>query len=586
MIQIICKHKLFFALLIAFLYQFICIIQGLDLSDEGWLMYFYQQIFKNPESVGAQMPYWFTGVIGGLWYKLWPDGGFFSMRLFGVILNTGMFYLIYHFLKRFINSPWLLVGLLAQVLIIAGDPKPFGYNSLSAFFVIIAVILFFNGMEKRNFFFLFLGGFVLGLNVFVRIPNIAYIVFLLLIPIYIYLKNRKISIINKEIIISIVGFTLAFTLCIYFMMQLGHWNLFMASFDDTMASASDETNSHELGTMLLRYGKNYLKILLTGLILGLWGLLYNYFKNKINNPLYIKYLKIIFIIILGFLSVIFNMTLRDNDMFFVNFISLLGIGLCFLNWRRENYTIKFISIAALFMILFISMGSDQGIKTMWTSTWMPLPFSVAYIYQYIKDLKCKFGKLGWTISKKSIIEYCGIILIVYFITGIYKVDFEAYYDPGSRNRKTHSINNKFCKHIYTLRQRTTILNELLDQLDKYVQPNDYLLAYYFLPGLNYMTDTRSYLPNSWLWGYSGKNYEYELNKSIQEKRVLPVVVRQHFFATNNWRSYDPYFYSEEYPNKHFASYKHIRVMNLFLEINKYERVWSNKYFEILIPPEL
>ena len=47
-LQSIRKHKLSYALFFVIFYQVLCALQGFDLSDEGWGMYFYQQIFKNP----------------------------------------------------------------------------------------------------------------------------------------------------------------------------------------------------------------------------------------------------------------------------------------------------------------------------------------------------------------------------------------------------------------------------------------------------------------------------------------------------------------------------------------------------------
>ncbi|NDV64456.1 hypothetical protein [Bacteroides sp. 224] len=583
MVQFISKHKLAITLLIAFLYQLLCIIQGFDLSDEGWLMYFCQQIFKNPECVEAQMPYWFTGIIGGAWYELWPGGGFFFMRFLGISINTLMAYLIYTFLKRFIDNPLLLLGLLVQVVVVAGDPKPFGYNPLSAFLVIFVIILFFSGMEQKKLSHLFLGGIILGLNFFVRLPNISYLVFILLIPIYHYIKYNKIVIINKEMLISILGVLTAVLICIVSMKSLGHWNLYLNSLTDTIASASDETNSHQLGAMLLVYLKNYKGIFLVGLFFIGIGVFYSYSTNKIKSIYYKRIIQIILLFFISYLSIMLNKALRHNDMYFVNFISLLGIILLFINRKKESYRLKFIGLASLFMVLFISIGSDKGIKTMWTSTWLSLPFATAYIYKCIRGFKFKIRNTEVLVSRKSIIEYSLIVSIVYFVTGIYKVDYQAYYDPGSRCEKLYAIDNKFTRLVYTNEYRAKITNELLEKLPEYIKPNDYLLAYDFIPGINYMTDTRSYTPNSWIWCYSGHKFEYELKKAVIQKKELPVIVRQHFIATNRWGDYDKNFYNENRIETGYFKKKRTQVINSFILENKYISVWNNKNYEILIP---
>ncbi|NDV64455.1 hypothetical protein [Bacteroides sp. 224] len=580
------NYKVGIAISIAFFYQLICIIQGFDLSDEGWLMYFYQQIFRNPESVEAQMPYWFTGIIGGLWYKLWPEGGFFSMRLLGIMINTFMLYVIYRFLKRFINTPLLLIALLAQVLIVSGDPKPFGYNPLSAFLVIFVIIIFYYGVEKKNVFYFITGGFILGLTFFVRLPNVVYSIFLLLIPFYQSIKEKKLILINKQIISAILGVIIAIFFCLALMKVLGHFEIYVNSISDIINTSSDETNSHKLGTMLSIYIKNYVSILyIASFFLGL-GLIYIVLRYYISIKIFSYFLQSLITVFIGYLSIKYNQALRDYDMFFINFISLLGIILLFFNWRKEQVSIKYIGIASLLMVLFTSVGSDHGILTMWTSTWLSLPFAIAYIYKSIQDFKIKFKKIQLIILKKSIIEYSIIIIVVFFITGIYKVDCCAYYDPGCRKEKIFSINNKFCHNIYTNEYRTKLTNELLVGLSLYVKPNDYLLAYDFIPGINYLTETRSYTSNSWIHFYSDNRLHLALEKAVIEKKTLPVIVRHHFLPCNKWSEYDPDYYNENRPESPHFKNKRTQAINRFISSYDYKTAWSNQHFEILIPQNI
>ena len=223
------KHKFAYALVVVVLYQLACAVQGFDLSDEGWGMYFYQQIFKNPECVVAQMPYWVTGAIGGAWNLLFPAGGFLGTRILGIIIVTGTFCLSYVFLKKSINSGWLLVGLIAQMLIVVGDPKPYGYNSLTAFIVLWVAIVFWRGLETGRLVWFFIGGFMLGVNIFVRIPNLAILPIILLIPVCQYWKNGSMRFFNSQMWTAAWGTIVGVAVIIAAMYYWGYWAFFMLS---------------------------------------------------------------------------------------------------------------------------------------------------------------------------------------------------------------------------------------------------------------------------------------------------------------------------------------------------------------------
>lgn len=580
------KHKFAYALVVVILYQLACAVQGFDLSDEGWGMYFYQQIFKNPECVVAQMPYWITGVIGGTWNLFFPGGGFLGTRVLGIIMVTGTFCLSYTFLKKSINSGWLIVGLMAQVLIVAGDPKPYGYNSLTAFFVLLAVVAFWRGLETHKSLWLFIGGLILGINIFVRIPNLAVLPIILLIPVYLYWKNGKVRLFGSQLGAAVIGVIVGTLLVVVAMRYLGHWTYFVESLTGVANSAADESNSHQFGRLVIRYAKNYLGIMCVGGIVVISGCLYVWLRSKITNKYFPWILNCVFFVIWGFLSLYYNVTLRHNDMYFTHFISYAGAILILCSYNRsDKIHLRYVALASLVMIICIPLGSDQGINTMWTSAWLALPLGTAYLCGLFSEKVSWKGFIKkYTIHKRYARTYLYIIFGVYFACGIYKDDNLAYYDPGSRVSKIYSINNPYCRFIYTGSYRADLMNELLPVLEKYVKPNDYLLVYNFMPGINYMTDTRSYISNAWVWGLSGSELKQQLNASIAMKKPLPVVLRQNFKATNLWGEYDPLFMdANRVPTNILSRPGPIKAMNHFLSSNHYKTVWSNKYFDILLP---
>lgn len=580
------NHKFAYTLVVVVLYQLLCAIQGFDLSDEGWGMYFYQQIFKNPECVGGHMAYWVTGVIGGFWNLLFPWGGFLGTRILGIIMVTYTFYLSYTFLKRFINSDWLLVGLVIQVIIVAGDPKPFGYNPLTALFVIWAVIAFFRGLENGKLIWLFIGGLLLGINVFVRIPNIAILPILLLIPMYMYWKYGRFTIFSRQLWLSVLGVVVGTTFIIVVMYLGGYWELFMDSLGGIADTAKDPNNSHQLGRLLVRYLQNYLGIAVVGAIVTSIGCVYILLYIE-RNRIWNYTLTLLVAFFLAFLSIHYNTFLRFNDMYFIHFISYAaGILILVRNFRNGSIGLNYVALASLFMIICVPLGSDLGIHTMWTSTWLALPLGTAYLYKTFRyeNIYIYWKRRQIFLCNKKLIRYLILLFSISVSCGIYQNENLAYYDVGRRFEKVHSINNPYCRFIYTNSYRADLMNELLPVLQRYVKPNDYLLVYNFMPGINYMTDTRSYTSNSWLWCLSGLELQQQLAFSMAHGKPLPVVLRQHFVATNKWQEYDPEYANEERtPINPVSRPDQTKAINDFLKSNHYKTVWTNKNFEILLP---
>ena len=86
------NDKLFFVLII--FVQVIFIFQGLDFADSGFDADFYSRIFSDPSTVQYNFMYWFTGIIGGTWLKLFPSMGLLGLRLAGVLFTTVTFWII------------------------------------------------------------------------------------------------------------------------------------------------------------------------------------------------------------------------------------------------------------------------------------------------------------------------------------------------------------------------------------------------------------------------------------------------------------------------------------------------------------
>ncbi|HEY1869750.1 MAG TPA: hypothetical protein VGG71_01760, partial [Chitinophagaceae bacterium] len=207
--------RLYFLLIFAF--QILLIFQGLDMSDEGFLSTFYSQIFHNPNSVSYNFMFWLTGVIGGVWSKVTSPLGLLGLRLGGAIVNTLTVILTYNLLKKYLKPEYLKLGLLLVVLSLNNDIKIINYNTLSSLFYILAITFLFRGMLENHYPGILFGGFIAGLNVFIRTPNILELGLVLGIMYNGYLSGQLFTTSLRQITTFVSGFITAMGLVVFVM---------------------------------------------------------------------------------------------------------------------------------------------------------------------------------------------------------------------------------------------------------------------------------------------------------------------------------------------------------------------------------
>ena len=210
-----------------FIYQILRSFQGFELCDSGWYATFYQNIFSNPSSVEYNFLYWLTGVTGGLFVKMFPDTGLLGIRFLGILNIMAIIYLVYKLLHRYVSVIALNIGFIVVVLSYIHYPAEFSHNNFSALIFIGASFSIFNGLEKSKFIYFVIAGFLLALNVFVRLPNILDIGIIFVILIYgFYYKEIKIVCL-QWILVLILSYIVTIVCVLIMMKMMGHYSLFV-----------------------------------------------------------------------------------------------------------------------------------------------------------------------------------------------------------------------------------------------------------------------------------------------------------------------------------------------------------------------
>ncbi|HEY6502828.1 MAG TPA: hypothetical protein VIZ28_02525 [Chitinophagaceae bacterium] len=583
--------KFFFFLLFAF--QILFIFQGIDLSDSGFYATFYQQIYNEPETTQYNFMFWFSGIVGGAVAYIFPDLGLWGIRLAGVIVTTSTIIVTYNLLKKYLDPGHLKLGLLMVLLFINNNLKEIHYNDLSALLNMLAISFLFTGLKENKLWKIAISGLFISLSTFTRLPNILCLGLGAGILYYGFHNKNSIKAQFSQVAAFAGGFLVTTGLVVAIMKLIGHLDIFINSISllSSMGSGGEESF---YGPMVLV--KNFIgtyssAIKYTVFILAtavIASMIVNFIKKY---PIYRKWV----IDILKYAVILFLciMLLKGNigkEIILYFFTGLILIATVLILFTKTNNDIKLLALMGCFILVTYPFSSSAGLFTVGIySIWLSFPIVIDYLYN-IKSVNSRF-----TLTRKNAADDAGvminemqlqqirnwIVVVCLFGCLVYTYRY-PFFDRHDRLKMTSSIDNKYLRGILTTPERATALNEMLRESARYLQSNDYMLAYQCLPMLNYATRTRPYMRNSYPWLYEAETFKTELYKGLEETKTLPVVIMQKMKTTgtsSNW----PDATTEDVSVYEKNNEKRDAYMNEFMQQNNYKEVWSNNVFRIFVP---
>lgn len=564
--------KLSITLVIIVLLQILLAFQGFDVCDDGFVLTFYQQIFSSPESVEYNFLYWFSGFIGGLWYLLYEDGGIIWFRLLGVIVNTLTFYLSYILLKQYLKQNFLLLALVMVLFVNDFGFLTYYHNQLTAMMTVLIIYFLVKAVDKNNKFLFVISGILLSVNIFTRIPNIVLFSLLLVVPYSCYLKKEPLLNIIKPILYSVLG-AIVGVLMIYLLLNfLGQLEIMKNALFTIKDLGNTENSSHNFKSVFMSPYYNYKSIVRETLKLSL--ILFGFFFAKQALPTS----RIIEIGLYLVVSALFVVWFDTKNIYPIYSLCLIGsISTFFV--KKINRKVKVIGFLSFLTLITITLGTGGGIKNSgYMAIWVGLPLFFHVFIDFSIFRSVFFSKIN--IPKESVQWLLYLIVFTFLSLKAYNISQEAYFDKGSRFEKIYAINHPLAKSVYTTERRAKILNNLLLNLNEFVKPNDYLMVYDKIPMLHFLTETKPYMYNSWVWIYDYNSFEKKITKAEREIPILPIVVQQKFETFYDFSVPILDYMSTEKENTNSHSNERNAIMNSFLERNEYEVVWSDNYFNI------
>ena len=538
----------------------ILMFQGIDFTDTGWMLTYFQNIFTNPESVSFWFHLYLTHVIGGVWNLFFGSFGLLGFKFAGVLIFwlTALFVYLIH--KNTMKTNYILWGVLISIVFnFPGKITIIHYNNLSLLFIVITVFLLKQGLTKSSKY-IFLAGITVAISTFVRLPNILSASFIIGVIFFRIKTKADKKVIIKDISLALGGFLIGIGVVLFVMSLLGHLNLYISSIMQLFGSTDSDLSHYGSSSMGPRFIRDILLTTRTSILTLFLLLPTSILFNKIQNKI-IKILLIIIYIALSVLSYFLVLSANSSILYYlmIGLISLTAFVII-LSKNNTNIIDRTIAIFVVLTIIVLSLGSDTGMKVGSYGVILGLP---TLFWFWSEKL---FYNKSYTTANK--------LLLIYFIAASIPLVYgDIYRDSNNRFLLTKGIDNNLSRGIKTTEARAEVISELLNKLLTIKIENNTLLCFESIGMVHYLTKTQPYIGNPWPLMELPSDFKKLLIE--KEKEFLPIII----MAKKQTRS--KFWPDSGEVSQWTVDIVNRKIMNSFIKRHNYSELWSNDMFVIL-----
>lgn len=553
---------LFLFPVILFFYPLLTINQGIDVSDSLYSLTNFR-FFPQMEGMWIISTY-LSNVIGYI-FTLLP----FGTTVLGMKLYTGLIVsittlVIYGMLKRWMPA-W--IAFLGEIIAVSycWIPTTILYNYLTYFFLSLGILFLYKGLVEENNSALVLAGIFLGMNVWVRIPNITEMAFILGLWYYLRVKKREKNEMIGKTAYCIAGYLFGMVLPLMgILVQYGFSGL--EEMIAGLTAVGDQDSTYSLGGMVLSTIMAYLKsgkwvfFLLLGIFMGMT--MFFCLKErweKLQQLVYLAGILILFRFFWGRGMFTFRYYEDYTSMYEWG---MIGLYLCWigsvilLRSTKSSQEEKLLALLSILILIITPLGSNNYTYQNLNNLFLAAPIT---LYIYVKLFRRRGRTRVWDrISfpwKAMAVALAGMILI----QGVgFHISF-VFRDGMRGEKREYTFTAPFVvAGMKTNIENGTELKQVLEQLAQ--TKEEEILLFGDCPGISFLSGKVPAIHTAWP-DLESESYE-KIKGELEAIEGYPtVVVRQ-----------------KEYDTKQGKKKK--ELMENFVQENRYRLIFKGKTYEI------
>ncbi|MBO5341558.1 MAG: hypothetical protein J6A73_02605 [Lachnospiraceae bacterium] len=563
---------------ILFLVPFLHVNIGLSVADQGYNLANFEMF---PHMNQTWMIATLVANLVGKIFTLLPFGHYMvGMNVYCTLLLSAISVLLYFILKKDYNKYSVFIGLLIAVFF-SWAPKVTLYQYLSYYLFCIVALILVKGLflQKRKL--LYIAGVLLGLNLFVRFPNITQAMLIIVVPFYAVLYKREIKEVVKDIIVCIAGYgsvVIPVILVIELLCGKGTYIGMVHGLFAMTEQAASYTPFSMVSGMYTSYleGIKWFKWFLLEMVIftGIYGFLRKKWQKYCSHAL----LALGFVVILRIYWYWGVLNIRYTE-----YTSVYIWGVCFLLmsillllavivWPKYEKNKKVYALTVLVIIFITPLGSNNVLYSNFNNLYLVAPVVIGTLTDILakqKDREKSEKKRLWNVSAVP------TILVGYMLVGLLLVQtgmFHAFFvfgDEGINGNKKYIVQgNEVLTGIYT----TEANAEEFSNITAYMEQERFLDAEYIVwghsPVLFYALELDCAIGHIWptLDSYS----QEEMEEDIAVLDEYPIII------------YESRYYSDLFDDSVEWDDKTKMICQL-LKNGEYTEVYRGDYYAICIP---
>ena len=510
--------------LLLFLYPFLTVNQGVDVSDSTYSFSNFL-FFERMEGMWVVSTY-VSNVVGWILTKLPSGATILGMKMYATLLISGIALLVYKVFLKWMPA-WIVF--LGEMIAVGFCWIPAGilYNYLSYFFFALGAILLYQGLVEEKDKLLILAGVVLGVNVFVRIPNLTQMALIIGLWYYLAAKKKKLQVIVEKTMKCLLGYVIGVAVpLIAVLIQFGVAGIVEMIQGLTRVQGTDETYS--AWSMVFSVVDAYKRtakwafLILLGIAMGM--AMFFLFKGKWENMKKIVYL--------GGMAVLLRF-LWGRGMFsfryYEDYTAMYEWGMIglYLVWiaciymllsKKNSLEEKLWAALTLVITVITPLGSNNYTMQNLNNLFLVAPYTV---YVYVKIFRRRAGAYAYLNFPWKAMLGMLVMMIVVQSAGFHsQFVFRDGMDGTKRSYQFEDIDTLV--GMKTNPNNGQSLKELVQYMDEKGLTSEEVVLYGDCPGLSFILDMPFAIGTSWP---DLASYPYEtFVKDMEELESSPVVI--------------------------------------------------------------
>lgn len=532
-----------------------------------------------------------ANVIGYLLTALPGAGTYLGLRIYTNLIISILALVSYFWLKKKIPAGLVALGEIIAIGL-CWCPATILYNYLTYLFMLGGLICLYEGLTREKKLFLILAGVCLGLNLFVRFPNLTETGFILAVWIYSIWKKKKFGQIAADTLWCMLGYFISVAgmlLLIMFLYGTGAYGNMIAS----LFSMTDSAASYKPVEMILAILLEFKKAVKWPAGMALYVLvcsgLFALFKNRF---LWVKRgITVAGILVLlrwYYAKGMFNIKYYTYPSIFqwvmcflILTILVLVAAVCF---GKQDADWKLLCVLVLLTIAITPIGSNNNLFPVMNNLFLIAPVSLYALYQAGK--KAGNGFCGFPV--RAMLTAVVAALLVQSVGFGVVFSFRGAREGEKRDTKIEK--NVILKGMYTNREKAQAIEELTVYWENRGSEGG-LLLFGHIPGVSYFLHTPVEISTSWpdLASYSYDTYVSDmeaLKLRLSQKAAKPSVIVSYGVAAvlqqdqeaMEW--YEQNMDSGEEALELMLSDEKLTYLRDFLQQYGYERTLENQRFVV------